>query len=203
MYELDSYYTLFFPRVQHNNKNEHSGGVSCTDCAYNICKSISCFRYSMDVCKIIYAYWKTKETQGLIIVVPFPFPTFLQCITGQQNSSLLKDLFEDVAISKTSPKLNPSFRIMPCFVWFSKAQICKPSPVVRSEEGASALHADGRGFDPQVRQHFFVKICHEIISTAILSLPPVVSYWRKDVHLVLVWLTAWETCPGTVWLGGT
>ena len=32
------------------------------------------------------------------------------------------------------------------------------------------LHADGRGFDPRVRQHSFVKICHEIISTAILSL---------------------------------
>ena len=35
---------------------------------------------------------------------------------------------------------------------------------------ASAWHADGRGFDPGVRQHFFVEIGHEIISTAILSL---------------------------------
>ena len=28
-----------------------------------------------------------------------------------------------------------------------------------------------RGFDPRVRQHSFVEIGHEIISTAILSLP--------------------------------
>ena len=31
--------------------------------------------------------------------------------------------------------------------------------------------ADGRGFDPHVRQHSFVVIGHEIISTVILSLP--------------------------------
>ena len=36
---------------------------------------------------------------------------------------------------------------------------------------ASAWHADGRGFDPRVRQHSFVENSHEIISTAILSLP--------------------------------
>ena len=29
----------------------------------------------------------------------------------------------------------------------------------------------GRGFDPPVRQHYFVEMGHEIISTAILSLP--------------------------------
>ena len=29
----------------------------------------------------------------------------------------------------------------------------------------------GHGFDPPVQQHSFVKIGHEIISTAILSLP--------------------------------
>ena len=42
------------------------------------------------------------------------------------------------------------------------------------------------GLDPRVRHHPFVEIGHEIISTAILSLPLVVNYWRKDVHLVLV-----------------
>ena len=35
----------------------------------------------------------------------------------------------------------------------------------------STWYADGRGFDPQVRQHSFVEFGHEIISTAILSLP--------------------------------
>ena len=36
---------------------------------------------------------------------------------------------------------------------------------------ASAWYADGRGFDPLVRRHSFVDTGHEIISTAILSLP--------------------------------
>ena len=36
---------------------------------------------------------------------------------------------------------------------------------------ASARYADGRGFDPHIRQHSFVEFGHEIISTAILSLP--------------------------------
>ena len=36
---------------------------------------------------------------------------------------------------------------------------------------AFAWYADGRGFDPHVQQHYFVEIGHEIISTAILSLP--------------------------------
>ena len=36
---------------------------------------------------------------------------------------------------------------------------------------ASAWYAGGRGFDPQIRQHSFVEIGHEIISTANLSLP--------------------------------
>ena len=35
----------------------------------------------------------------------------------------------------------------------------------------SAWYADGRRLDPQVRQHSFVEFGHEIISTAILSLP--------------------------------
>ena len=36
---------------------------------------------------------------------------------------------------------------------------------------ASAWYAGGRGFDPHIRQHSFVEFGHEIISTAILSLP--------------------------------
>ena len=35
----------------------------------------------------------------------------------------------------------------------------------------SAWHVDCRGFDPWVRQHSFMETGHEIISTAILSLP--------------------------------
>ena len=35
----------------------------------------------------------------------------------------------------------------------------------------SAWYVDSRGFDPLVRQHSFMKIGHEIISTTILSLP--------------------------------
>ena len=31
--------------------------------------------------------------------------------------------------------------------------------------------ADGRGFDPRVRQHSFVEVGHGIISTAIISMP--------------------------------
>ena len=40
-----------------------------------------------------------------------------------------------------------------------------------TETDASAWYADGRGFDPHVRQYPFVEIGHEIISTAILALP--------------------------------
>ena len=51
-------------------------------------------------------------------------------------------------------------------------------------------YADGHGFDPRVQQQSFVEIGHEIISMAFLptadSSRAVVSYWRKDVHLVLV-----------------
>ena len=56
---------------------------------------------------------------------------------------------------------------------------------------ASAWYADGSRFDPPVWQNSFVDIGHKIISTAIL--PPtadssraVVSYWRQDVHYVLL-----------------
>ena len=38
---------------------------------------------------------------------------------------------------------------------------------------ASALYADDRGFDPHVQQHSFVEIGHEIISAALLSIPPI------------------------------
>ena len=36
---------------------------------------------------------------------------------------------------------------------------------------APVRHADGRGFDLRVRQHSFVALGHEIISTVILSIP--------------------------------
>ena len=39
---------------------------------------------------------------------------------------------------------------------------------------------------PRVRQYSFIEIGNEIISTVIHSSRAVVSYWRKDVHLVLV-----------------
>ena len=67
----------------------------------------------------------------------------------------------------------------------SKRSAGPGSPVVC----ASAWHADGRGFDPCVRQQSLVETGHVIISTAILSIPlnkegqlSVISYWRKDVH---------------------
>ena len=34
-------------------------------------------------------------------------------------------------------------------------------------------YSGGRGFDPTVRQHFFVRTGHGIISTAIISLPQI------------------------------
>ena len=61
----------------------------------------------------------------------------------------------------------------------------------RSVGCASAWHADVRGFNPRVRQHSFVVIGHENIFYS-YSLPTayasrtVVSYWRNDLHLVLV-----------------
>ena len=57
---------------------------------------------------------------------------------------------------------------------------------------SSAWYADGRGFDSHVWQHSFVEVAgHVIISKATLTLPliqkrAVVSYWRKNVHQVLV-----------------
>ena len=53
----------------------------------------------------------------------------------------------------------------------------------------SAWHVDGRGFDPQVRQHSFVEIGHNFYGHSLPtadSSNAVVSYWRKYVHLVLV-----------------
>ena len=47
---------------------------------------------------------------------------------------------------------------------------------------AFAWYADGRGFDPHVRQHSFMEIGHEIISTAILSLP-VIQYFQTTSPL--------------------
>ena len=53
----------------------------------------------------------------------------------------------------------------------------------------AAWYTEDSGFKPHVRQHSFVEIGHEIVSTAaILSLPLTQvgqlpdSYWRKNVH---------------------
>ena len=57
---------------------------------------------------------------------------------------------------------------------------------------ASARCADGRGFDPHVRQNILsLRFGHEKFST-IISLPSadsrraIASYWRNNGHLVLV-----------------
>ena len=42
--------------------------------------------------------------------------------------------------------------------------------MARSFGCASAWYADGCGFNPLVRQHSFMEIGHEIVSTAILPL---------------------------------
>ena len=51
------------------------------------------------------------------------------------------------------------------------ARYCKPGAIARSDVRASTWYAGGRLFDDHVRQHSFVKIGHEIFSTAVLSLP--------------------------------
>ena len=48
---------------------------------------------------------------------------------------------------------------------------CKPGAVASSDVHASTWYADGRVFDDHVRQHSCVEIGHEILSTAVLSLP--------------------------------
>ena len=48
---------------------------------------------------------------------------------------------------------------------------CKPGSVAHSDVRASTWYADGRVFDDHVRQHSFVEIGYEILSTAVLSLP--------------------------------
>ena len=48
---------------------------------------------------------------------------------------------------------------------------CKPGVVASSDVHASTWYADGRVFDDHVRQHSFIEICHEMLSTAVLSLP--------------------------------
>ena len=45
-------------------------------------------------------------------------------------------------------------------------QLCKLSPVAQLD-ARSAWRADGHGYNPWVRQHSFMEIGHEIISTAI------------------------------------
>ena len=57
-------------------------------------------------------------------------------------------------------------------VWRGKLAPSDQPPGMRRVTGSvSAWYADGHGFDLHVRQHSLVDIGHEIISTAILSLP--------------------------------
>ena len=48
---------------------------------------------------------------------------------------------------------------------------CKPGAIARSDVRASTWYADDRVFDNHVRQHYFVGIGHEILSTTVLSRP--------------------------------
>ena len=50
-------------------------------------------------------------------------------------------------------------------------RFCKLGAVARSGVPAFTLYADGRVFDDHVMQHSFVEIGHEILSTAVRSLP--------------------------------
>ena len=47
---------------------------------------------------------------------------------------------------------------------------------------ASAWYADGRGFDPHVRQHSFAENFYGHSCPSADSRRAVVSYWRKNVH---------------------
>ena len=67
----------------------------------------------------------------------------------------------------------------------------------------TAKYANDRGFHPHVQQHYFVEIGQETISTAILSLP-LIQEGQLPVTgermCTKYWLSAWEACPGTVWI---
>ena len=75
--------------------------------------------------------------------------------------------------------------------WANGSQISNRAEHGSSIGCTSAWYTDGRGFDPHVLQHSFVEFGHEIIfyshylpSTD--SRRAVVSYWRKNMHLVVV-----------------
>ena len=56
--------------------------------------------------------------------------------------------------------------------------ICtKQAELASSVECTSPWYADGRRFDPPVRQHFFV----ELLSLSLIQVRRF-SYWQKDVH---------------------
>ena len=73
----------------------------------------------------------------------------------------------------------------------SNNQTAPDLPVQGTFRCASDWYSRGRGFDPPVRHYFFVKIGHEIISTAILSL----------LLIQVEQLSVTGECPGKVWLG--
>ena len=62
---------------------------------------------------------------------------------------------------------------------------------------ASTWHADGCGFDPPLWQHSSVEIGHEIISTAILSLP-LIQVGQLSVTGERMCTYYWLTCLGSL-----
>ena len=60
---------------------------------------------------------------------------------------------------------------------------------------ASAWYADGRGFDPHVRQHSFLEFGQEIISTTILSLP-LIQEGQLSVTGERLCSKCWVNCRG-------
>ena len=73
------------------------------------------------------------------------------------------------------------------------ATTCYVAEPGSSVGSVSAWHADGRGFDPRLRQQSFMEAGHEIISTAILSLV-LIQVGQLSVTgermCTLYWLTA-------------
>ena len=71
------------------------------------------------------------------------------------------------ADSEDSDQTERMLRLI-CFFFLFAYGIAERGSSVRCE---SAWYVDGRGFDPHAQQYSFMEIGHEIISTAILSLP--------------------------------
>ena len=92
-------------------------------------------------------------------------------------SLLLKELIFEIYASGLIYPVQLLFKRNRVYNFIFSNRVLDPlSSTLFTERGdsigcASAWYADGRGFDPHVRQHSFLEICHPIISMAILSLP--------------------------------